>query len=368
MSNVPDGPTGGRPAWGGVARLLDANTNRACEGLRTLEDLARFILDDADLAARAKAARHAVRAALAPEGARRLVAWRDTPGDVGTSITASLEGDRADAGAVAMAAGNRAAEALRACEESAKVLGLDASVFEGARYEVYELQRRLVLALGGRARPRWSVCVLITAAMCRLPWDEVALAACQGGADCLQLREKSLEDRALLDRARRLVDIARPHGVAVVVNDRPDIALLSGAAGVHVGQGDLGVGDARRLAGDSLLVGVSCSTLEQARRAVAEGADCLGLGPMFASGTKPKAALSGPALVSAVAGDAVAGSVGHLAISGIEVGNVGRLLAAGCVGVAVCGAVCGAQDPRSATAALVGAMRAGPGGAGVGVG
>ncbi|MFI4883222.1 MAG: thiamine phosphate synthase [Phycisphaerales bacterium JB064] len=341
-----------------LERMLDANVNRACEGLRTLEDLARFLLDDGELARRAKDARHAVRAAASSAGPRRLVAWRNTPGDVGTTISTIQEGSRANAGALAIAAGNRAAEALRACEEVAKVLGFDCLAFESARYEAYEIQRRLVSALGGGPKPRWSVCVLITADLCRQPWEQVALAACKGGAGCLQLREKGIDDRELLARASRLVEIARPHGVAVIVNDRPDIALLSGAAGVHVGQGDLSVADVRRLAGDRLLVGVSCSTLEMAQQAVRDGADYLGLGPMFASGTKPKDALSGPGLIEAVAADPVASSIGHLAISGIDATNLGELTARGCMGVAVCGAVCGAEDPEAATRELVELMGA----------
>lgn len=345
-----------------LERMFDANVNRACEGLRTLEDLARFVLDDPDLSKRAKDARHAVRAAASSAGPRRLVAWRNTPGDVGTSISTEQEATRTNAGALAVAAGNRVAEALRSCEEVAKALGLEAPAFEAARYEAYEILKRLVLVLGDGGRPRWPVCVLITAEWCRLPWEQVALAACQGGVGCLQLREKDLEDRELLDRARRLVEIVRPYGVAVIVNDRPDIALLSGAAGVHVGQGDLGVPEIRKLAGDRLLVGVSCSTLEQARQAVRDGADYLGLGPMFTSATKPKDRLIGTALVEAVAADPVAGGLGHLAISGITAENVGELVARGCAGVAVCGAVCGAEDPQAATRALVDAMgRAGVG-------
>src|SRR5690606_21950697 len=103
------------------------------------------------------------------------------------------------------------------------------------------------------------------------------------------LREKELSDRELLARARRLVGIAREkdRSVAVIINDRPDIALLAGADGVHLGQTDLTVADVRRIAGFELLVGVSCSTLAQAQQAAREGADYLGLGPMFASRTKP---------------------------------------------------------------------------------
>lgn len=339
-----------------LERMFDANVNRACEGLRMLEDLARFLLDDSEFARRAKDARHVIRASASAVGPQRLVAWRDTPGDVGTTISTEMEARRANAGALALAAGNRVTEALRACEEIAKVLGLDALVFEAARYEAYEIQKRLVLALGGGGMPRWPVCVLITAGLCRLPWEDVAEAACRGGAGCLQLREKGLDDRELLVRAKRLVEIARPHGVAVVINDRPDIALLSGAAGVHVGQGDLGVAEVRKLTGERLLVGVSCSTLEQARQAARDGADYLGLGPMFPSGTKPKDSLSGPDLIEAVVADPLAGGLGHLAISGIAAGNIGELVAKGCTGVAVCGAVCGVPDSEAATRELVEAI------------
>ncbi|MFI4915202.1 MAG: thiamine phosphate synthase [Phycisphaerales bacterium JB060] len=341
-----------------LERMFDANVNRACEGLRTLEDLARFLLDDGDLSRRAKEARHAIRTAASSFGPRRLVAWRNTPEDVGTVISTPQEGTRSNAGALATAAGNRVAEALRACEEVAKALAVQSLVFEATRYEVYEIQRRLISALGGPGSPRWLVCVLLTEAQCHQPWRDVAEAACRGGAACLQLREKHLPDGELLAKARALVAIARSHGVAVVVNDRPDIAVLAGASGVHVGQGDLCVADVRKIVGEGLVVGVSCSTLEQARNAVFEGADYLGLGPMFPSGTKPKDTLSGPALVEAVASDDQASRLPHLAISGIDSGNAGELVSRGCTGIAVCGAVCGSADPQAATRALVETMAA----------
>jgi thiamine-phosphate pyrophosphorylase len=143
----------------------------------------------------------------------------------------------------------------------------------------------------------------------------------------------------------------------VIVNDRADVALLAGADGVHVGQSDLSVAEVRRLSSRParrLLVGVSCSGVEQAREAVAAGADYLGLGPMFASTTKVKGRLAGPALVEAVVRDPVASRVPHLAISGINESIVGELLAVGCRGVAVSAAVCGAEDVAGAVRALLG--------------
>lgn len=335
--------------------MLDANANRACEGLRTLEDVARFCLDDGEAAEKLKLMRHEARQAAAAGGVR-LLAARDVARDVGATISAPDESERPGLASIVLAAGNRAAEALRVCEEAAKGLGIASAPFESARYGVYELQRELALAVGGGMSPRWRLCVLVTEEACRRPWAEVAEAACAGGATCLQLREKHVDGRELLGRARTLVALASRYGVDVVVNDRPDVALLAGARGVHLGQGDAPARDVRRLGGDRLLVGVSCATLDHARRAVLDGADYLGLGPMFASGTKAKPTLSGPSLVRDVLADPRAGAVPHLAISGIDGSNIAQLVAVGCKGVAVCAAVCGAEDPCRAARELVAAF------------
>jgi len=347
-------------------RILDAAGNRAREALRVMEDVARFGLDDGGLTGTLKSMRHELASVLGQivvsvGGARGVLESRDTSGDLGTAIEGAGEARREDLAAVAGAAGSRLAEALRTLEEVAKVLvpartgaeSPSAAVsawerLEALRYAAYEAQRRLVLALAPAAR-QWRVCVLITDAMCtRHSWREVARLALAGGADCVQLREKSLDSGELLARARDLVEMARGHGASVIVNDRPDIALLAGADGVHLGQTDMGVAEARRLGArpaKRLLIGVSCSTLEQAERATRDGADYLGLGPMFASGTKPKAILAGVGLVRAVVGGTLTGRLPHLAISGITAANVGELVEAGCRGVAVSGAVCSAADP-----------------------
>lgn len=350
-----------------ILRMMDANANRAREGLRTLEDLARFALNDPALSGALKGVRHALGAcveSLTGDDARRL-ACRDTPGDVGTlkrgegDGPARREGERQDLLRVSVSAGSRAQEAMRVLEEVIKIDGGQRwREIEGLRYSTYELARRVSLALvGGRAR-QWSLCVLISEALCEHgTWEEVAREALLGGAECLQLREKTLEGRELAARARALVAIARGHGASVIVNDRVDVALASDADGVHLGQGDLSVRDARAIAGSSLLIGVSCSTIEQAREAAGEGADYLGLGPMFASRTKARAWLAGPDLVREVCGDPRTGRLAHLAISGICEGNVGELREVGCRGVAVSSAVCGAADPRSACEAIIARLR-----------
>lgn len=327
-----------------TARIIDAGVNRAREGLRVLEDLARFALDDRELSERAKRLRHELAEAVAalPLTPADLLAARDTPGDVGTEVSTASERTRASEDALAAAAAGRATEALRSIEEGAKTLGSDGSAFERLRYEAYELERLVRLALRTRV-PQWRLCVLITAEHCRLPWEEVAEAAIRGGADCLQLREKQLEGAELLTRARRLREITRGRA-AFIVNDRPDIAVLAGADGVHLGQNDLDPASVRALARGRLAIGVSCTNAAEVRRAVGDGADYVGLGPMFATATKIKPNLAGPEFIAACLADGLA--LPHLAVGGIAPGNIDRLARAGCRGVAVCSAVCSAPDPE----------------------
>jgi thiamine-phosphate pyrophosphorylase len=333
------------PPMSHLARLIDANFNRASEGLRLLEDVARFILNSPDLTSRCKELRHALRDIAASLAAAdpaldpvALLASRDTPGDVGTTISTAAELRRETlASAVASAAG-RTAEAIRVIEEAAKLASVTPAALraEAARYALYELHKRIALALGtGRAR-QWSLCVLLSKHLCtHMDWLTVAERAIEGGADCLQLREKTLEGGEFLARARSLVALARPASVTVFINDRPDIALLSGADGVHVGQHDLQLTEIRKLAGLSLLVGVSTSNLDEARRAVLDGADVCGVGPMFPTQTKHKPILAGPDYLAAYLADPVTSRTPHLAIGGIGPENVSRLAETGGLGVAV---------------------------------
>ncbi len=332
------------------ARILDANANRAREALRVLEDYARFILDDADLAARLKRLRHDLRTALDQLPAGWLEANRDTPGDVGRSNKTESESRREGVAGVVIAAGKRLGESLRSIEEYLKpIYSQAAAMVEAIRYRAYDLEQRVQARLGTVICPQWRVCVLLTESLCRQPWIEVLDAAIAGGADCIQLREKNLEDGKLLGHATVVVDRCRTAGVASIINDRPDVALLVGATGVHLGQTDLPVGHVRRLAGRQLIIGVSTSTLAQAEAAAKAGADYCGVGPMFHTTTKDKPHLAGPDSLRQFVQHV---PLPHLAIGGINDANVGQLVAAGGAGVAVSSFVCGADDPAAAVRLL----------------
>ncbi len=355
-------------------RIIDANANRAREALRVMEDAARFVLGDEVLCGRIKAARHGLAAALGEVGGADALAWRDTSGDVGTAVAGAGEYRREGIRDVVVAAGKRLSEALRSIEEYAKVIegarhgrgseptALGSRRVEALRYLGYDIERDLVLAMGTGKSVRWRLCVIVTESLCvHHPWLEVARRAVLGGADCIQLREKGMDARELLARARALVEMVRGTSVRncrVIINDRPDIALLSGADGVHLGQTDLGVRDARRIVGMEMLIGVSTERIEQARAALADGADCLGVGPMFPTMTKDKPRIAGPGYLREV--------IAHephlpacLAIGGITVERAAALRAevpgfGERWGVAVSSAVCGAVEPEGVCRALVG--------------
>lgn len=337
-----------------VLRVIDANSNRAREALRVLEDSARFAGGLGPVAARLKFMRHRLQEALAavPAGSRQGA--RDVAGDPGREVATEAEGRRADQAAVAAAAGGRLAEALRSLEECLKIEGvLGAAAGEAAeaarsierlRYESYEVCPIVERALAARRPRQWRCCVLLTVADCRGEWKAVLRAALAGGADAVQVREKTGADGDRLAHVRRVIELARPEGAAVVVNDRVDLAVVADADAVHLGRDDLPIERARSIAGRDLLIGASAHDLAEATEAISAGADLLGIGCMFASETKPDLACAGPATLAAVL-EAIPG-VRHLAIGGISPGNIGTLVAAGAGGVAVGRAVTASEDPR----------------------
>lgn len=327
-----------------AARILDANANRAREALRMMEDSARFALNDAALSTELKAMRHELRSILDTLPPGWLEANRDTPGDVGTAITTPSEQQRANLRDIAIAAGKRLSESLRVMEETAKTINpATAARFEALRYRAYTVEATLNARLHTTAARQWRVCVLLTESLCAQSWERVLQAAIDNGAGCIQLREKAMSDQQLLARAECAVAIAHASGASVIINDRPDIALLAGADGVHLGTGDLPIARIRELAGRSLLTGASTHDLAEADAAVQAGADYCGVGAMFTSSLKPQRTPSGIAYLRTFIERYP--HVPHLAIGGITPGNIDQLIAAGANGVAVSTAVCGSDDP-----------------------
>lgn len=180
------------------------------------------------------------------------------------------------------------------------------------------------------------------------------------GAPCVQLRSKHRDDGALHALAVEVVSRCRFAGATCLVNDRADIAVAAGADGVHVGARDLPVAAVRRVVGDDLLVGATARDADQAARATADGADYLGVGPVFSTTTK--AGLPDPIGPSGLAAAAAATDVPVLGIAGVTADRVADVLAAGAHGVAVTNAVTAADDPAAAVLQLLDALDGSQGG------
>jgi thiamine-phosphate pyrophosphorylase len=334
-----------------VYRILDANANRAVEGLRVVEDFARFALEDRAIAEEAKAIRHAICTLLAPRDDQLLVG-RDVAHDVGTEIAAAGEYQRDTIACVAKASGRRVEQALRCLEEYSKLECAEwGRQFEALRYRAYILNQKVARRL--HRAPRLvdcRLCVLVDGAGSPDGFELLVGELVAAGVDLLQLRDKSLTDRELLERARQARRLTRHTSTLLIVNDRPDLARLADADGVQLGQSDLGVADARAILPEGAIVGVSTHVLSELEQALRDGADYVGCGPVFPSQTKSFEHFAGLEYLRAV--QAANPGIPAFAIGGISLENLTQVLQTGFCRIAVGQAVIGSGQPGAAARML----------------
>ncbi len=338
-------------------RIVDANFNRASEGLRVIEEYCRFASSDEHLSRICKELRHELTEVVSALPAADLVKARQTQQDVGTEITTPSEQQRQSLLDVALASLKRVEQALRAIEEYGKLLPpLEAAAIEQLRYRVYTLGKGVACRQSAVARLGQSrLYVLIDGGGLPGEFNEDVYrkrvdSLVAAGVDVLQLRDKSLDDRTLLLRASLLHQFTRGTHTLLIVNDRADIAAACRADGVHLGQEDLPVHEARQILGTEGLIGVSTHSIEQARQAVLDGADYIGCGPTFPSATKQFDRFPGLAFLQQVAAEI---GVPAFAIGGIMDTNLPQVLAAGMKRVAASSAVWNAADPAAAAGAIL---------------
>jgi thiamine-phosphate pyrophosphorylase len=334
-----------------VARILDACANRAREALRVLEDYARFVWDDAMLCALLKEVRHELSQALQEHGPPCLWEGRDTQGDVGTTLATASEYRRDSLRAVVVAAGRRLGESMRSLEEFGKVVSPQLGErVEALRYRIYTIEKAFLIQETAQQRlANIPLYLLLTGATTSASLEWTIQEAAAGGVGMVQLREKSLNDRELLQRARQVRQWTRRAGVLFIVNDRPDIARLVEADGVHLGQDDLPVREARRILGPDALVGVSTHDESQMRQALLDGASYIGVGPTFPSRTKAFDRFPGLDLLRRLA------SLTRLpafAIGGITPDNADQVIAAGARRLAIGQAIAASDDPQQVARVL----------------
>jgi thiamine-phosphate pyrophosphorylase len=343
-----------------VLRIIDANTNRASEGLRLLEDIARFILNDAGLNQQLKAVRHGLAEETKSLGIK-LLSQRDAEHDVGargedTSARAAKQ-SRQDLPSIITANAKRVAESLRVIEELAKLPEispmLNSTKFEQLRFSLYTLEQRLTSRILHQDKVKQLAglyVILDRRALAGRDELEIAQKVIQGGAKVIQLRDKESSKAELLPIAQKLNALCDKAGILFIINDYLDLVLAVDADGVHIGQRDLPLLIIRKELPIDKIIGCSVTEVSQAIKAQNEGADYIAAGSIFPTPTKKDATVVGVNRLKQIR-QAVSSPL--VAIGGINEDNIGEVMAAGADSVAVISAVLGKEDVKGAVQRLM---------------
>ena len=336
-----------------ILRIIDANINRATEGLRVAEDIVRFVLDDDKLTSKLKNIRHELVKALRLGFDKLILAQgRDVKGDVGAGRSTKSEGRRKDILDVFWANIKRAQESIRVFEELSKLF--DARLgpkFKKLRFELYDIEQKAALKLKKKIKLDFNLYVITDPSFGKSHLG-IMKAAAKGGAKIFQLRDKVKGKREMVKTAAAMARYAKAHGLTFIVNDNIDIAKRSDADGVHVGQdiGKSGYQEIRELQKKGKIVGISASNLKEAVRAQCLGADYIGFGPIFDTPIKPGMK---PLGIKALKRVMKRVTIPIVAIGGINKANIGQIRAAGCDRIAVIRAVSGAKNIARATKEII---------------
>lgn len=325
-----------------MKRIIDANLNRAAEALRVLEEIARFYFDDSLLSEKLKCIRHNI-CKEADSDYEQLLKSRDTQNDVGVEITNTT--GRKDIVSVFKANIKRLQQALRVLAE---YNGIN-QAYEKARYESYTLEKTMwekMMTKLNKLRLKDRKLYLVTSSDKFDSDDEfldAVASSLKGGVDILQLREKNSSAKRIIELGKKIRQLCSLYDTIFIVNDRIDIAKIVEADGVHLGQDDADVDSAREILGNSAIVGISTHAPEQALKAVEDGADYIGVGPVFTTPTKPGRASVGLEYVKWASENI---EIPFFAIGGIDLSNVNDVLSSGAKKVAVVRAIINSDSPE----------------------
>ncbi|NEQ96046.1 MAG: thiamine phosphate synthase [Cyanothece sp. SIO2G6] len=323
-----------------VHRILDANLDRAREGIRTIEEWCRFGLHQTHLTEKCKTLRQTLATWHTPE----LRASRNTPDDPGTDLTHPQEATRTDLTHLLQANFCRVQEALRVLEEYGKLYRNDmATASKQMRYEIYTMESELM----GHHRHQkllQSQLYLVTSPHEKL--FSVVELALQGGLKLVQYRAKDEDDMTRVQIGQKLKQLCHQYDALFIVNDRVDLALAVDADGVHLGQQDMPLAIARQLLGPHRIIGRSTSNPKEMAQSLEQGADYIGVGPVHTTPTKPGKAAAGLEYVRHVAQHA---TVPWFAIGSVNTDNLSDVIDAGANRVAVVRAIMQAENPTLVT-------------------
>ncbi len=327
-----------------IYRILDANLDRAREGLRIIEEWCRFGLNDRQLSFECKK----MRQELGSWHHSELKMARDTPNDPGTDLSHPEEEKRDSIEQLLRVNISRVEEALRVLEEYGKLYNLDmAKAVKQMRYNVYTLESSL-LGFTRHKKLDEALLYLVTSPVDNI--IEVVETALQAGLNLVQYRHKKGNDWLNLSQADKLSQLCHAYGALFIVNDRVDFAQAVNADGVHLGQQDMPISVARELLGWQKLIGRSTTNPEEMKKAIEEGADYIGVGPVYETPTKADKPAAGLDYVRYAAKNA---EIPWFAIGGIDTNNLIEVLKAGGERVAVVRAIMESDKPDRVTQYLI---------------
>ena len=332
-----------------VYRIIDANFNRSREALRVIEEFCRFSLNSVPLTARAKQMRHQLCGLVGSLDAGRLLAARDTNADVGVGLYVEGQMQRTDLKDAAKAACKRLTEALRSLSEVITAENPElAGRFEALRFEAYNLEKDCLIFSSTIEKYRNVKLYIVISSSLPVEVMNLTEKCIAGGADCIQLRAKKINDDELFALAVEFAKECKRGSVLSIINDRIDIAIAADADGVHLGQNDLPIEEAYNLQQKPLIIGKSTHSMEQLKTACEQPLTYVGLGPVYATPTKPTAPPVGLGYVKSATDFLADKGIGHVAIGGITIDNVEVVLKAGAKAIAVSSAVANAANPKDA--------------------
>ncbi len=336
-------------------RMIDANLNRASEGLRACEDLARFRFQNKDLAGRLKELRHRVRSIPAGLEERCLRA-RDSAGDPGKALSEELNLDGRKNEKDFLAANfKRAQEALRTAEETLKLTEYAAfsREMERCRFACYELEQDFSFLLDGKKailNDMGVYCITAEEYSNGRTNLEVAEEMLKAGAKVIQYREKDKKMGKQYEECVKLREMTQKAGALLLINDHVDLALAVDADGVHVGQDDMPVEQVRALLGSDKIIGLSTHSPEQAQDALRRGVDYIGVGPIFKTYTKKD--VCDPVGISYLEYTSQNIPLPQVAIGGIKEANAAQVAAAGASCICAVTEITGAENIQAKIKAL----------------
>jgi thiamine-phosphate pyrophosphorylase len=311
--------------------MIDVNINRLDESLKLIEDFIRFNLEKKNLLSRIRKIRRDFLILKRSLPLTQMIASRQSNKDLGRRA-AFDSGARKTLTGTVLSNLSRAKESSRIIEETLNTMDTRLSnIAKGIRFRIYDLEKDVVVNVQKSFDPRLHAIVdeqFIT----DKNLERIVKIMAENGATMIQLRAKQMSDRHLLLIAKRIRKAIKVPGVKFIVNNRVDIALACAADGIHVGQHDLPVAIVRKLAGDALIIGASVHTVQEAKKAEAQGADYLGVGAIFPTRTKPAARVCGLKSLRAICRKAL---IPVIAIGGINDKNHAAVLRAGAAGIAV---------------------------------